>query len=147
MGDPTTASQATTSMSVETHKELDDFFRSMRQAYNSRDLKLYRSHFWTNERFVHLDASGRIDYGWGAYEEVLDQEFRYMEKVTLELRDLRITPFDAAAAAFGEWRTLQIDPDGREVQQAGRASFAIARIRDDWKIVQQHFSADLEPVG
>lgn len=133
-----------TSMSVETHKELDDFFRSMRQAYNSRDLKLYRSHFWTNERFTHLDASGRIDLGWGAYEEILDQEFRYMEKVTLELKDLRITPFDDFATVVGEWKVLQIDPDGREVEQSGRASFTVGRVRDDWKIVQQHFSADLE---
>ena len=132
-------------MSVETNKELDDFFRSMRQAYNSRDLKLYRSHFWTNERFVNLDASGRIDLGWGSYEEILDQEFRYMEKVTLELKDLRITPFDdSCAAAVGEWKVLHIDPDGREVDQSGRATFTVARVRDDWKIVQQHFSADLE---
>lgn len=134
-------------MSVETHKELDDFFRSMRQAYNSRDLKLYRTHFWTNERFVNLDPSGRIDAGWGAYEEILDQEFRYMEKVTLELRDLRMTSFDSAAIAQGEWRIVQIDPDGREVEQSGRASFTLVRVRDDWKVVQQHFSADLEEMG
>src|SRR5690606_19017362 len=63
--------RAMPTMSVETNKELDDFFRSMRQAYNSRDLKLYRSHFWTNERFVNLDASGRVDLGWGSYEEIL----------------------------------------------------------------------------
>ncbi len=35
-------------MSVESLKELDDFFRSMRQAFNSRDLKTFRSHFWTD---------------------------------------------------------------------------------------------------
>jgi ketosteroid isomerase-like protein len=131
-------------MSAETHKELDDFFRSMRQAYNGRDMKLYRSHFWTNDRFVHLDPSGRVDEGWGAYEEILDQEFRYMEKVTLELRELRITTFDGTAMAQGGWRVVQIDPDGREVEQVGRASFTLQRMRDDWKIVQQHFSADAE---
>ena len=131
-------------MSVESLKELDDFFRSMRQAFNSRDLKTFRSHFWTDKRFQNLDASGRRDRGWGEFEEVLDQEFRYMEKVTLELKDLRITPFDDSASIVGEWRVLHIDPDGREVAQAGRASFMVARIRDDWKIVHQHLSADLE---
>jgi hypothetical protein len=61
------------SMSVESLKELEDFFRSMRQAFNSRDLKTFRSHFWTDKRFQNLDASGRHDRGWGAFEEVLDQ--------------------------------------------------------------------------
>ena len=59
-------------MSVESLKEMDDFFRSMRQAFNSRDLKTFRSHFWTDKRFHNLDASGRRDRGWGAFEEVLD---------------------------------------------------------------------------
>ena len=68
-------------MTVENVKELEDFFRSMRQAFNSRDLKTFRSHFWTDKRFINLDASGRLDLGWGAFEEVLDQEFRYMDMV------------------------------------------------------------------
>ena len=75
-------------MSVESLKEVDDFFRSMRQAFNSRDLKTFRSHFWTDKRFSNLDASGRRDRGWGAYEEVLDQEFRYLETLTMELKGI-----------------------------------------------------------
>ncbi len=128
---------------VETLKELDDFFRSMRQAYNSRDMKLYRSHFWTDKRFVHLDTTGRIDDGWGAYEEILDQEFRYMDKVTLELKDLRFNLFqDQFANALGAWKVSQVDPDGRTSETEGRCSFAVVRIRDDWKIVHQHFSSE-----
>ena len=65
--------QSSTTMSVESLKELDDFFRSMRQALNSRDLKTFRSHFWTDKRFHNLDATGRRDRGWGAYEEVPDR--------------------------------------------------------------------------
>ena len=49
---------------------------------------------------------------------------------------------DAAAIAQGEWRVVQIDPDGREVEQSGRASFTLVRMRDDWKIVHQHFSSE-----
>lgn len=135
-------------MSVETLKELDDFFRSMRQAFNGRDVKLYRTHFWTDKRFVHLDASGRIDRGWGAYEELLDQEFRYMDKATLELRDLEFAVFeDRFATVIGFWKASQIDPDGRTVEQEGRCTFTLARVRDDWKIVHQHFSADLEELA
>ena len=132
-------------MSVDALKELDDFFRSMRQAYNSRDLKQYRSHFWTDKRFMHLDASGRVDFGWGAYEEILDQEFRYMEKVTLELRDVKPCVFgDDHASAAGFWKVTHVDPEGRGIDQSGRVTFTLARMRDDWKIVQQHFSADAE---
>ncbi len=132
-------------MTADVLKELDDFLRSMRQAYNGRDLKAFRSHFWTDKRFVNLDASGRVDSGWGAYEEILDSEFRYMDKVTLELRDIQITLVDYSfATSFGVWKLSQIDPDGRTVEQSGRASFALARIRDEWKIVQQHYSADLQ---
>ncbi|MGE0142787.1 MAG: AtzH-like domain-containing protein [Planctomycetota bacterium] len=132
-------------MNADVLKEIDDCLRSMRQAYNSRDLKAFRAHFWTDKRFVNLDASGRIDVGWGAYEEILDGEFRYMDKVTLELRDLQITPIDfGCATATAIWRLAQIDPDGRSAEQSGRASFTFARLRDEWKIVQQHFSADLQ---
>lgn len=128
-------------MSVESYKELDDFFRSMRQAFNSRDLKLFRSHFWTDKRFVHMDAAGRTDIGWGAFEEVLDQEFRYLDVLKLELKDMGYQIFDDQfASVTAKWRTTQVDPDGREVSQAGRSTFAVARIGDDWRIVTQHFS-------
>ena len=128
-------------MSAESYKELDDFFRSMRQAFNSRDLKLYRSHFWTDKRFVHMDAAGRIDVGWGTFEEVLDQEFRYLDVLKLEFKELSYQIFDDQfASAAGRWRSTQVDPDGREVSQAGRATFSVARINHDWKIVSQHYS-------
>ena len=128
-------------MSVEQTKELDDFFRSMRQAYNARDMKLYRSHFWTDKRFVNLDPSGRTDLGWGSYEEILDQEFRYMESVKLELKDLKVQVFDDSyGTASGDWRIEQTDPEGRGAEQSGRATYSVARIKDDWKIVQQHLS-------
>ena len=97
-------------MSVESYKELDDFFRSMRQAFNSRDLKLFRSHFWTDKRFVHMDASGRTDQGWGSYEEVLDQEFRYLDVLKLELKDMGYQIFgDQFASVSGNWRATQVD--------------------------------------
>jgi ketosteroid isomerase-like protein len=132
-------------MSVESHKELDDFFRSMRQAFNNRDLKLFRSHFWTDKRFVHMDAAGRTDQGWGSFEEVLDQEFRYLDVLKLELKDLIHQIFqDQYASVTGEWRSSQVDPDGREVSRAGRVNFAVARIGDDWKIVCQHFSTSAD---
>ena len=129
-------------MSAESTKELDDFFRSLRQSYNSQDLKQYRAHFWTDKRFVHLDASGRIDHGWGAYEELLDQEFRYMDKVELELRDLNIQPLDDCASVTGYWKTTQTDTEGRAVEQTGRCSFTVLRMKQDWKVAHQHFSAD-----
>ena len=128
-------------MTVETYKELDDFFRSMRQAFNGQDIKLFRSHFWTDKRFVHQDASGRTDVGWGSYEEVLDQEFRYMDVVKLEFRDLRFEIFDDRfAAVSGRWRNTQVDPDGRGICQGGHVSFSVVRFRDDWRIVAQHYS-------
>jgi ketosteroid isomerase-like protein len=129
-------------MSVEAHKEIEDFFRNMRQAFNSRDIKAYRAHFWTDKRFVHFDASGRIDVGWGAYEEFLDQEFRYMETLKLELKDLVIQVFgDDFASTHGQWKLQQIDAGGREQAVYGRATFTLHRIGSDWKIVSQHFSA------
>ncbi len=128
-------------MSVETQKELEDFFRSMRQAFNSRDLKTFRSHFWTDKSYVHLDAGGRMDQGWGAFEEVLDQEFRYMDTVRLELKDVVIATFeDSFATAAGSWKSTQIDPEGREMSQNGHCSFSMHRRRGDWKIVLQHYS-------
>lgn len=132
-------------MSVEQTKELDDFFRSMRQAYNAQDMKLYRSHFWTDKKFVNLDPSGRTDHGWGSYEEILDQEFRYMESVKLEVKDLAINVYDDQfGTASGEWRIEQVDPEGRAVDQTGLVTFTVVRIREDWKIVQQHYSSTLE---
>jgi len=128
-------------MSVESLKELEDFFRSMRQAFNSRDLKTYRSHFWTDKRFQNLDASGRRDRGWGEFEEVLDQEFRYLDSVKLEFKDLDFQVFeDQFATVVGGWRLAQMDPGGREMEQGGRCTFSICRMGDDWKIVAQHFS-------
>lgn len=128
-------------MSVESLKELDDFFRSMRQAFNSRDLKTFRSHFWTDKRFQNLDASGRRDRGWGAFEEVLDQEFRYLDAVKLELKDLDFQIFeDQFATVVGNWKLSQVDPEGRNHEQSGRCTFALCRMSDDWKIVAQHYS-------
>jgi ketosteroid isomerase-like protein len=128
-------------MSVESLKELDDFFRSMRQSFNSRDLKTFRSHFWTDKRFHNLDASGRRDRGWGAFEEVLDQEFRYLDSVKLELKDMDFQVFDDQfATAVGVWKLSQTDPEGRSVDQTGNCTFSLCRMSDDWKIVAQHFS-------
>ncbi|MBL8726069.1 MAG: nuclear transport factor 2 family protein [Planctomycetes bacterium] len=128
-------------MSVESLKELDDFFRSMRQAFNSRDLKTFRSHFWTDKRFQNLDASGRRDRGWGEFEEVLDQEFRYLESVKLELKDLDFQVFeDQFATVIGGWKLSQVDPEGRAIEQSGRCTFSLCRMSDDWKIVAQHYS-------
>ena len=128
-------------MSVESLKELEDFFRSMRQAFNSRDLKTFRSHFWTDKRFQNLDASGRHDRGWGAFEEVLDQEFRYLDTVKLELKDLEFQIFeDQFSTATGSWKLTQIDPEGRGLEQSGCCTFAMCRMSHDWKIVSQHFS-------
>ena len=128
-------------MSVESLKEMDDFFRSMRQAFNSRDLKTFRSHFWTDKRFHNLDASGRRDRGWGAFEEVLDQEFRYLDSVRMELKDLDCQVFeDQFGTAVATWKLTQVDPEGRNHEQNGRCTFSLCRIADDWKIVAQHFS-------
>lgn len=128
-------------MSLDSLKELDDFFRSMRQACNSQDIKAYRSHFWTDKRFLHLDSAGRTDEGWGAYEEALDQDFRYLDTVRMELKDLKYQIFeDQFALVAGEYSLTQVDPGGREVSQEGRVSFTVVRMREDWKIVGQHFS-------
>jgi uncharacterized protein (TIGR02246 family) len=135
-------------MSVEAQKEIEDFFRNMRQAFNSRDIKAYRAHFWTDKRFVHFDSSGRIDQGWGAYEEFLDQEFRYMEVLKLELRDLQVQVLgDEFATAWGLWKLQQIDAGGREQAAVGRATFTLFRSGSDWKIVNQHFSPGAEPAA
>ena len=84
---------------------------------------------------------GRLDIGWGSYEEVLDQEFRYMEVVKLELKDLEFQIFDEQfASVVGSWRSTQVDPEGREMGQNGRSTFSVVRMNDDWKIVAQHYS-------
>ena len=130
-------------MSVETQKELDDFFRSMRQAYNARDTKTFRTHFWTDKRFLNVDAAGRVDEGWGAFEEVLDQEFRYLETAKLELKDLAFQIFDDRfASAFARYSNSQTDPDGRTIDASGRVTFTLSRFKDDWKIVSSHYSVD-----
>ncbi|MCA8955236.1 MAG: DUF3225 domain-containing protein [Planctomycetes bacterium] len=129
-------------MSLESQKELDDFFRSMRQACNSRDIKSYRSHFWTDKRFLHFDAAGRTDEGWGAYEEATDQDFRYLDTIRMDLRDLKYQVFEDRFAVVGaEYSMTQVDPEGREVTHDGRVSFTVVRMREDWKIVAQHFSS------
>ena len=128
-------------MSLESQKELDDFFRSMRQACNSRDMKAYRGHFWTDQRFLHLDSAGRTDEGWGAYEEALDQDFRYLDTIRMELKDQKYQVFeDRFAMVAAAYAMTQVDPAGREITQEGRASFTVVRMRNEWKIVAQHFS-------
>lgn len=128
-------------MSLESQKELDDFFRSMRQACNSRDIKSYRSHFWTDKRFIHLDSAGRTDEGWGAYEEALDQDFRYMDTIRMELKEPKFQIFDDQFAVVAtNYSMTQVDPSGREVTQEGRASYTVVRMRNEWKIVSQHYS-------
>lgn len=128
-------------MSVDALKEIDDFFRSMRQACNSRDMKAYRSHFWTDKRFLHVDASGQVTEGWGAYEESIDQDFRYLDTIRMELKDLKYHVFDEQfAIAAGAYSLTQVDPGGREVTQEGLVSFSVSRMRDDWKIVGQHYA-------
>ncbi len=136
-------------MSTDVQKELDDFFRSLRQACNARDIKSYRSHFWTDKSFLNLDASGRTDVGWGSYEEVLDQEFRYLDTLRMDFKNLKIQSFDDRfALVAGGYSLTQVDPSGREAHSGGRVSFTLARIKDDWKVVGQHFSlspdSDLE---
>jgi ketosteroid isomerase-like protein len=128
-------------MSLEAQKELDDFFRSMRQACNSRDIKAYRSHFWTDKRFLHMDSAGRTDEGWGAYEEALDQDFRYMDTIRMDLKDIRYQVFEEQfALVAANYSMTLVDPGGREVTQEGRVTFTVVKMREDWKIVSQHFS-------
>lgn len=135
-------------MSVEAQKEIEDFFRNMRQAFNSRDIKTYRAHFWTDKRFVNFDSAGRIDQGWGAYEEFLDQEFRYMEVLKLEIKDLQVQVFgEEFATAWGLWKLQQIDAGGREQAAHGRVTFSLARFGNDWKIVNQHVSPAAEELS
>ena len=128
-------------MATEAHKSIDDFLRSMRQAFNARDLKSYRSHFWTDTRFVHLDASGRTDIGWGAFEEVLDQEFRYLDAIKLELKAPKVQVFeDRFGSVVAEWKTTMVDATGRNNEASGRVTYVIYRFDDGWKIVTAHYS-------
>jgi ketosteroid isomerase-like protein len=130
-------------MSADTAKEIEDFLRTMRQAYDTQDMKAYRGHFWTNPGFVHLDASGRMDEGWGSFEEVLDQEFRYLDSVALTLRNTNIRVFEHRfALVTAEWKLTQVDPGGRTQDIGGRCSFTIAKPEgNDWKIVGSHYTA------
>ena len=133
------------SMVLEAHKSIDELLRSMRQAFNGRDLKTYRSHFWTDTRFIHLDVSGRTDVGWGAFEEILDQEFRYLDSVKLELRNLRTQVFeDKFACVVGDWKVSQVDAGGRTSETSGRVSYVMYRFDDGWKIVSVHHSPLVE---
>lgn len=134
-------------MSPEIAREIEDHLRSMRQAFNGQDMKAYRNHFWTNPRFLHIDSSGRVDKGWGEFEEVLDQEFRYLDKVDLTIREPSVQVFDDKfAVVFCEWRLVQVDPGGREQDTGGHASFSLVRFGKDWKIVKSHYAA-MEGVG
>ena len=36
---------------------------------------------------------------------------------------------------------MQIDPEGRGLEQSGSCTFAVCRMSGDWKIVSQHFSS------
>ncbi|MAE75461.1 MAG: hypothetical protein CMJ85_01170 [Planctomycetes bacterium] len=133
-------------MNPEIIREIEDILRSMRQAYNNQDMKSYRSFFWTNPRFLHVDSSGRVDKGWGAFEEVLDQEFRYLDKVDLTVRGPQIQVFeDKFAVVFAEWRLVTVDPSGREQDTGGHVTYSLVRFGKDWKIVKTHY-ASLEQV-
>ena len=132
-------------MTAETLKELDDFFRSMRQAFGSGDMKSLRSHYWTDKRFVNIDISGRVDRGWGPYEELMDQEFRYMDSVELQLKDLEVQAFDGRyAVAVAGYRLSQVDPGGHESTTEEVVSYSLATIKDSWRITQQHESPPQE---
>ncbi len=133
-------------MSAALIREVEAFLRSMRQAMASRDMKAFRQHFWTNHNFLHLDSTGRLDRGWGAYEELMDQEFRYMESLNLSMRDPLIheVASDVVTVAC-YWKLDQIDPGGREKSLGGLANYVLHRIAGDWKIVQAHYSAHDEP--
>lgn len=123
-------------------KEIEDFLRSMRQAFNTQDMKAYRQHYWTNSRFRHIDASGRMDEGWGAFEEVTAQEFRYLDSVELSMRNPEAQIFDDRfASVITEWRLVQVDPGGRAGELGGKASFTLVKFGKNWKIVTSHFTA------
>ena len=127
-------------MNPESVREVEDLLRSMRQAFSNQDMKAYRNHFWTNPRFLHVDASGRVDKGWGAFEEVLDQEFRYLDKANLTIRDPSIQVFeDRFAVVFAEWRLSTVDPGGREQDSGGNVTFSLVKFGKDWKIVKAHY--------
>ncbi len=129
-------------MSPETLREIENQLRDLRQAFNNQDLKTFRGFFWTNPRFLHLDPSGRLDQGWGAFEEVLDQEFRYLDRVQLTFRNPQIQVFEERFATITtEWSLLQVDPTGEERESGGRASFSMVRFGKDWKIVMAHYSS------
>ena len=73
--------------------------------------------------------------------QTLSSEFRYLDAVKLELKDLDFQSFDDQfATAIGCWKLAQIDPEGRSHETTGNCTFALARLSDDWKIVSQHFS-------
>lgn len=129
-------------MNPEIVREIEDTLRSMRQAFNNQDMKSYRNYFWTNPRFLHIDSSGRVDKGWGAFEEVLDQEFRYLDKCDLTIREPDVQVHDDRfAVVFAEWRLVQVDPSGREQDTGGNSTFSLVKFGKDWKIVKSHYAA------
>jgi ketosteroid isomerase-like protein len=82
-----------------------------------------------------------MDEGWGSYEEVLDQEFRYLDSVQLTMRNTQVCSFDDRyALATAEWKLAQVDPGGRSQDIRGRASFSFVRFGKDWKIVAAHYT-------
>jgi ketosteroid isomerase-like protein len=65
-----------------------------------------------------------------------------MEVLKLELKDLQVQVFgEDFATAHGLWRLQQIDAGGREQAVDGRVTYTMHRSGNDWKIVNQHFSA------
>ncbi len=130
-------------MSSGTIKAIEDRLREIRQAFNSQDLKTFRSYFWTNPKFLHIDHSGRLDQGWGAFEEALDQEFRYLDNVKLSFKNPRIQVFeDKFSSVVLEWNLLQVDPTGQEVETGGHLSMALVLFPGkDWRVVTSHFTS------
>lgn len=128
-------------MSAAIVREIEAFLRSLRQSMSSRDIKAYRGHFWTNRAFVHVDVTGRVDHGWGAHEEVIDQEFRYMESVQLTLKEPQVHGHgEDAITVVAQWKLDQVDPGGRELSVAGVVSYVVVRMNGDFKIVLAHYS-------
>jgi hypothetical protein len=128
-------------MSAAIVREIEAFLRSLRQSMSARDMKSYRGHFWTHRNFVHIDSTGRVDLGWGAHEEVIDQEFRYMESIQLAMKEPQIHSHgDDAITVVSPWKLDQVDPGGREQSTEGTCSLVIARMNGDFKIVLAHYS-------
>ncbi|PIE22560.1 MAG: hypothetical protein CSA62_11930 [Planctomycetota bacterium] len=134
-------------MSAAIVREIEAFLRSLRQSLSARDIKAYRGHFWTNRAFVHVDITGRIDHGWGAHEEVIDQEFRYLESEQLAFKEPQIHGHgDETFTVVAQFKLDAVDPGGREQSTTGVASLVIVRMSGDFKIVLAHYSKAPEEV-